>query len=212
MQQIGRDRIHRSFTDGTSILNELCTGNFIFGAGDETQIVDSMDQVKTFDPSVQQLVQAWLDSGGVHRAQKEKRELLMAEQAAKAPGTVDALLDRLNDPELKGQVVAMLTEMIRKAEAKAPTPDVVAQADHGVVVKRADGGREFIPDDADLDDVIAREEALSAKEEGGDQVSVGVGAEGEADTGSVHDEIHAATRASTKAALRQAGGKPKARK
>ncbi len=210
MQLLGRDRIHQSFQEGDSILHELCSGNFQFGAGDESTIVTSMEQVAHFAPAIQDKVKAWLEAGGVNRAHKEKRELIMAEQAAKAPGTVDSLLDQLGDPELKGEIIEMLRERLNKGQGvPAPAPDVIGQADHGVLVKREDGSREFVPDDdALMAEILKQEQALDGKEPEGELVAVGAEPE---PPDSIHEDIQAATANATRTAQRQVGGPGKSK-
>lgn len=209
MQLLGRDRIHQSFNEGDSILHELCSGNFQFGSGDESTIVTSMEQVAAFAPPIQAKVQAWLDAGGVNRAHKEKRELIMAEQAAKAPGTVDSLLDQLGDPELKGEIIEMLRERLNKGHRpETPPLEVVGQADHGVLVQREDGGREFVPNDSLMDEIIKQEQALDA--EGKDRELVAVGA-GDEPADSIHEDIQDSTINATRSAQRQVSGNSKGR-
>lgn len=211
MQLLGRDRIHQSFHEGDSILHELCSGNFQFGAGDESTIVTSMEQVEAFAPAIKAKVQAWLDAGGVNRAHKEKRELIMAEQAAKAPGTVDSLLDQLGDPELKGEIIEMLRERLNKGQHPVPASrEIIGQADHGVLVKREDGGAEFVPDDSLMDEIIKQEQALDAEGKEGELVAVGGGEQEPPD--SIHEDIHAATASATRSAQRQVSGNGKGKK
>ena len=210
MQQVGRERIHRTFTDGTLTLHELVSGNYVWAGEDATRIVESVEEVQSFPANVRQLVSDWLALGGVNRAKKEKREILMAEQASKQQGTLDAMIDQLHDPELKGQIVEMLRDMIEQRAGKTagdPRP-VVAATEVGVIKANADGTREFVPSDIEMEQILAREEAFSqGAPEGHDLVPVGVGAEANDSGESIHDDIRAATHAATKQAVRQSSGK-----
>lgn len=209
MQLLGRDRIHQSFTDGNSTLHELCSGNFQLGSGDDATIVTAIDQIETFAPIIKAKVQTWLDAGGVNKAQIEKRDLIMAEQASKQPGTIDAMLDQLNDPTLKGQIAEMLAEALEKKQS-APPRDVLAEVDGGVIVKAENGSKEFIPNDDEMDRVMKAELALDGKQdEEPSLVTVGGGDEAEDD--SVAGQIAQSTHSATKAAQRQAS-KAKARR
>lgn len=198
MQIIGRDRIHRSFTDGSSTLHELCSGNYQLGSGDDCTIVTSIDQIEKFAPAIKADVQRWLDAGGVNKAQVEKRDLIMQEQASKQPGTIDAMLDQLNDPTLKGQIAEMLAEALAKKQA-APPRDVLAEVEGGVLVKAADGTKEFIPNDEEMDRVMKAELALDSAD-GKELVAVGGGAE---EDDSVAAQIAQSTEAHTRSAKGQ---------
>lgn len=196
MQAIGRDRIHRSFTDGNSTLHQLCSGNYQLGSGEDCTIVTAIDQIETFAPAIKSDVQTWLDAGGVNKAQVEKRDLIMAEQASKQPGTIDSLLDQLNDPALKGQIAEMLAEALHKKQASPPR-DVLAEVEGGVLVKAADGTKEFIPNDEEMDRVLKAEMALDATGE----PSIDGGSD---EDDSVAGQIAKATSASTRTALQSA--------
>jgi len=206
MQLLGRDRIHRTFTEGQSSLHELCSGNYQLGSGEDSTIVESIEQISTFPVVIKADVQKWLDLGGVHRARIEKRDLIMAEQAAKQPGTVDAMLDQLNDPALKGQIVEMLAEALRKSR---PAQEVVAEVDGGTLVKGEGGTKEFIPNDTELDTILKRELELDAVSETDHElVTMGGGNE---DDDSVASQIAQSTEATTKTAQGQASKQKKRR-
>lgn len=220
MQLIGRDRILRTFMEGNCMLFELCSGNYQLGAGEDGKIVESIDEVQMFGKHTVQtptgnkplleVIQSWLDKGGVNRARVEKRDLIMAEHAAKQPGTFDALIGQLNDATLAGQFHEMLVEAIAKKQVSAQA-EVVAEVDGGILVKGEGGTKEFIPrDEDDRDDVLKRELALDTTTGAGS----GNAGEPEADGGlsaqiaaSTKAHTRAAAKANTRAAARTVGGK-----
>lgn len=188
MQVMNKDYIRVTYAEGDRLLHELVNGSFQYGSGVEAQIVTDMDEVSMYPDAVQRRVKGWLDRNGVAEAKKDKNAILLAEQAEKAgQGTLDALVDQLG-PEAKGEVVKLFTDFL-KSMGKLPDkqPEAVQDLGSGKLVVNEAGNREFIPDDAALDDIVQREMEHDAKiaaglvdspdtAEGGELVGAGVSA------------------------------------
>ena len=185
MQVMEKEFIRCSYAEGDRLLHELVNGSFQFGAGSDADIVTDLEQVSMFPAAVQAKVQTWLERDGVSQAKKDKNAVILAEQATKSgPGVLDAMVEQLG-PEVKGEVVALLKSFLQNL-GKVPDkdPEIVQKLQSGSLVINEAGNREFIPDENEMDKVIARELELDAKiaagladapdvAEGGELVGVG---------------------------------------
>ncbi len=185
MQVMEKEFIRVSHAEGDRLLHELVNGSFQFGAGVDADIVTDLEQVSMFPAAVQAKVQTWLERDGVSQAKKDKNAVILAEQATKSgPGVLDAMVEQLG-PEVKGEVVALLKSFLQNL-GKVPDkdPEIVQKLQSGSLVINEAGNREFIPDENEMDKVIARELELDAKiaagladapdvAEGGELVGVG---------------------------------------
>lgn len=158
MQAMEKEFIRVSHAEGDRLLHELVNGSFQFGAGLDADIVTNMEQVAMFPKPVQDRVQAWLERDGVSQAKKDKNAVILAEQATKSgPGVLDAMVEQLG-PEVKGEVVALFKSFLQNL-GKMPEkdPEIVQKLQSGSLVINEAGNREFIPDESEMDKMIARE-------------------------------------------------------
>lgn len=189
MQVMEKEFVRCSYAEGDRLLHELVNGSFQFGAGADAHIVTDLEQVEMFPKAVHDRVQAWLERDGVSKARKDKNAVILAEQATKSgPGVLDAMVEQLG-PEAKGEIVALFKSFLQGL-GKMPDkePEMVQKLQSGSLVVNEAGNREFIPDDAAMDSIIAREMEHDAKiaaglveapdtAEGGELVGAGVGAD-----------------------------------
>lgn len=168
-----KEKVIRSYTEGDRILHQLLEGNgaWQWGVGADAALVKSVDEVKSLmpdiPPSLLAEIEAWLNTGGPNAAVKDKRMRVMEQMAQKQPGTIDAMLAELGDAEVTATIHETLKALLQK-KGSMPTaqPANVQKLEHGALVQREDGTREFVPtDDLDANSILEREQALDAAEE-----------------------------------------------
>ena len=166
MQVIDKDHVVLSIAHGDFMLFKLVNGTYQFGTGAEAKVVRSLEEVKEFPAFVQENVKRWLENGGVQAAQQDKRARLIAENARReGAGMLDELVAAVGGDALKGELMEVLTAYLKAKGTIAEQPPVTAQKlDHGSLVVHEDGTKEFIPNDAEMDEE-ARKELEAAERE-----------------------------------------------
>ena len=168
-----KDKVIRSYTEGDRILHQLLEGNgaWQWGVGADAVLVKSVDEVKSLmpdiPPSLLAEIEAWLNTGGPNAAVKDKRMRVMEQMAQKQPGTIDAMLAELGDAEVTATIHETLKALLQKNGSMPDgQPATVQKLEHGALVQREDGTREFVPtDDLDANSILEREQALDAAED-----------------------------------------------
>lgn len=168
-----KDKVIRSYTEGDRILHQLLEGNgaWQWGVGKDSVLVKSVEEVKSLmpniPPSLLAEIEAWLNTGGPNAAVKDKRMRIMEEMAQKQPGTIDAMLAELGDAEVTATIHETLKALLKKkGSMPEEQPATVQKLDHGALVQREDGTREFVPgDELDASTILEREQALDAAED-----------------------------------------------
>lgn len=186
-QLLGKDIVLHTWVGSSGDLLHRTTAGFQFGSGRERKIVTSVEEVESFGEEAQGMVRRWLEGNGVKEAQKHLMDREVAEQASEAPGTLDAMADKLGQ-ETKAQLYQLLrAAMDSKIEGTPPSPAAEstmtdgngivhrlpdpALVEHpkviptggGVLLDKGNGHKEFVPGEefnADLE----QEEALIAKQ------------------------------------------------
>ncbi|MFQ5641848.1 MAG: hypothetical protein ACE5IR_28060 [bacterium] len=156
MQKLGKtDRILATYVgEDHRHLHETTTG-FQFGTGDNSALVTDISQVHQFNEDVRLKVAHWLDQDGVRKAEKSKREAVIADEAAILPGTLDAKVRQLGNSfyaELMETIDRALENKNGHQPSSAPEGSEVLSGG-GVLVNKPGGVREYIPEDA-LDDPL----------------------------------------------------------
>lgn len=161
MQRLGKsDMVMMTFVGGEPPMTLHRTpSGFQFGLGKDAQIVTHIDEVKGFHPSVQVQVQAWLNQGGVKKANQARTEQEISDRASEGPGTLDAMAEKLG-PGVKAQIYEMLKSFVQGGGVTQVSPPAgILSSDRekvpgGMMVNKPGGMTEFVPDDniGDLDD------------------------------------------------------------
>lgn len=149
MQRLGKNTlvIETYVGDDHTHLHRTPAG-FQFGFDESTQIVVKIEEVSGFTEDVQGQVQRWLDEDGVKKAKKAQLDIEVAESASKAPGTLDAMADKLG-PEVKAQIFKMMKEILNGGslqDVAVPEGGSVEQVDGGVLVSKPGKNTEFVPE------------------------------------------------------------------
>jgi len=197
MQVIDRDKVVLSIAHGDLMLFQLVSGTFQFGTGSEAKIVQSVDEVKEFPKSVQDMVATWLSQGGVHAAKQDKRARLIAENAQReGAGMLDSLVAAVGGDELKGELMEVLTAYLKQRGTIPQHPVTqVQKLDHGAIVVDSDGNRSFEPNDDEIDAAIRREMEADEEESAAGQLPTDQVSPSEDDaSGEMSDEVNTQKR------------------
>lgn len=170
MQKLGKsDLIILTHVGSRGQLLHRTQAGYQFGTGNDTQIVESLDQLEEFDERVKQEVAAWLNRGGVKAAKEARHNIEVSEAASEAPGTLDALADKLG-PDIKAALYNLLTKGITSGGSlPAAISGAVAQEEDdagNVLIRRPGQPTELIPS-----------HSINGMEDEPELVGVGAGAE-----------------------------------
>jgi hypothetical protein len=165
-----KERVILSYTEGDRVLHQLMDGNgaWQWGIGEDTKLVESVEEVTALMPHIPgyllSQIETWLAKGGVNAAVKDKRMRIMEDMAQKAPGKLDSMLAELGDPQVTATILETITALLKnKGSIAEQAPANVQRLEHGALVQKEDGTREFVPsDDLDANSVLEREQALDA--------------------------------------------------
>lgn len=151
MQRLGKNTlvIETYVGDDHTHLHRTPAG-FQFGFDESTQIVTEISEVSGFKEDVQAQVQRWLDEGGVKKAKRAQLDIEVAENANKAPGTLDAMAEQLG-PEVKAQMFNLMKQALAGSSlddnpVTAPEGGSVKKIDGGVLVSKPGENTEFVPE------------------------------------------------------------------
>jgi hypothetical protein len=163
MQRQGNDEIDLTFTNAIGQhLHLTPKGHFQFGSGKERQIVTSLDQVEGFGDHVTALVTAWLAKNGAAEAAQEKADQAMQQRSTEAPGSLDAMAERLGD-EVKTKLFMLLSAALGGTLTEADLASLKAMPPGGYpkpAVSR-------VPQEASLPSTVVPEGAVLAQVDAG---------------------------------------------
>ncbi len=151
MQRLGKNTlVIETYVGDEHIHLHRTPAGFQFGFDESTQIVVNIEQVSGFTQDVRAQVQRWLDEDGVKKAKKAQLDIEVAENANKAPGTLDAMAEMLG-PEVKAQIFNMMKQILdggslEGSPVAVPEGGSVKKVDGGVLISKPGGNTEFVPE------------------------------------------------------------------
>lgn len=194
MQIIGKDTVIESHMGKGGELLHLTTTGYQFGTGRDRHLVTDLAQVEMFHPTVQAQVQAWLKANGVQDAKAALMDREVCEAANEAPGTLDAMADKLGT-EVKAQLFQMLKGALNQTGTSSAPPSprvtqefpieedengirhilpdpelvkhpIVIPTEGGVLLDKGNGHKEFVLGDSDMQEDLEEERQAIAKQDG----------------------------------------------
>lgn len=140
----GRDKVIASYaysnrqTNEDHHLFELASGAFQWGSGREAKIVQSVEEVKMFHPTLVARVAQWLARNGPRLAYQDKVSADIQEQAHAQMGSVDARLAVLEtaNPGLRADILRLLDQKLVSL-GLVPNPTSASPEEDPTATRRA---------------------------------------------------------------------------